>query len=95
MRSDNTAELVIEAGRTERMYWKDIWHYRELFYFLVWRDVLVRYKQTTLGIAWALILPLLTMLVLTLVFASWQSCPPKSSLSDSGFCGDLALAVLC
>jgi lipopolysaccharide transport system permease protein len=49
--------LVIEAGRTERQYWKDIWRYRELFYFLAWRDILVRYKQTAIGVAWALIVP--------------------------------------
>jgi lipopolysaccharide transport system permease protein len=61
-------ELVIEAGRTERQYWKDLWRYRELLYFLSWRDILVRYKQTAIGISWALIRPFLTMLVLTLVF---------------------------
>ena len=58
--------LVIEAGRTERQYWRDLWRYRELFYFLAWRDFLVRYKQTAVGIAWALIRPILTMLVLTM-----------------------------
>ena len=56
-------ELVIEAGRAERQYWRDLWRYRELFYFLAWRDILVRYKQTAIGVAWALIRPLLTMLV--------------------------------
>jgi lipopolysaccharide transport system permease protein len=59
--------LIIEAGRTERQYWRDLWKYRELFYFLAWRDFLIRYKQTVVGIAWSLIRPLLTMLVLTLV----------------------------
>ena len=48
-------ELIIEAGRAERQYWQDLWRYRELFYFLAWRDILVRYKQTTIGIALALI----------------------------------------
>jgi lipopolysaccharide transport system permease protein len=47
-------EVIIEAGRTESQYWKDLWRYRELFYFLAWRDILVRYKQTVIGIAWAL-----------------------------------------
>jgi lipopolysaccharide transport system permease protein len=61
-------ELVIEAGRTERHYWKDLWRYRELFYFLAWRDILVRYKQTAIGIAWALIRPLLTTVVFVFVF---------------------------
>src|ERR1017187_10372435 len=59
--------LIIEAGRTERQYWRDLWRYRELFYFLAWRDLLVRYKQTAVGVAWAFIRPFLTMLVLTLV----------------------------
>ena len=61
-------ELVIEAGRAERHYWRDLWRYRELFYFLAWRDILVRYKQTVVGIAWSVIRPLLTMLVFTFVF---------------------------
>ena len=61
-------ELVIEAGRAERHYWRDLWRYRELFYFLSWRDILVRYKQTVVGIAWSVIRPLLTMLVFTFVF---------------------------
>lgn len=61
-------EIIIEQGRTERQYWRDLWRYRELFYFLAWRDILVRYKQTVIGIAWAVIRPMLTMLVLTFVF---------------------------
>lgn len=66
--STNQTVLVIEAGRTERHYWRDLWRYRELFYFLAWRDVLVRYKQTAVGVLWAVLRPLLTMLVFTLVF---------------------------
>ena len=46
-------ELTIEAGKTERQYWRDLWKYRELFYFLAWRDMLVRYKQTVVGVAWS------------------------------------------
>jgi lipopolysaccharide transport system permease protein len=61
-------ELIIEADRAERNYWRDLWHYRELFYFLAWRDILVRYKQTVIGIAWALLRPFLTMVVFTVVF---------------------------
>lgn len=61
-------ELIIEAGRTERHYWADLWRYRELFYFLAWRDILVRYKQTVIGIAWSVLRPLLTTVVFTLVF---------------------------
>jgi lipopolysaccharide transport system permease protein len=60
--------LIIEPGKTEKNYWKDLWRYRELFYILSWRDIKVRYKQTTLGILWAIIRPLLTMLVFTFVF---------------------------
>lgn len=63
-------EITIEAGRGERQYWRDLWRYRELFYFLAWRDILVRYKQTVIGIAWAVIRPLLTMLVLTFIFGN-------------------------
>jgi lipopolysaccharide transport system permease protein len=59
--------LIIEAGRTERQYWRDLWRYRELFYFLAWRDFLIRYKQTVVGIAWSLIRPVLTLLVLLIV----------------------------
>ncbi len=61
-------EIVIEAGRTEKNYWLDLWRYRELFFILAWRDVAVRYKQTVIGVAWALIRPFLTMLVFTVVF---------------------------
>lgn len=62
------AEIIIQAGRAERQYWRDLWRYRELFYFLAWRDILVRYKQTVIGVAWAVIRPLLTMLILTFIF---------------------------
>jgi lipopolysaccharide transport system permease protein len=55
--------LVIEPGMTAKNYWRDLWHYRELMYFLAWRDIAVRYKQTVIGIAWALLRPALTMLV--------------------------------
>src|SRR5206468_3860992 len=56
-------ELVIEPGRAERNYWRDLWRFRELMYFLAWRDIVVRYKQTAIGVAWALLRPALTMLV--------------------------------
>ena len=61
-------EIIIQAGQIERQYWKDLWRYRELFYFLAWRDILVRYKQTEIGILWALIRPFLTMVVFSIVF---------------------------
>ena len=68
-------EVVIEAGRTYKQYWTDLWRYRELFYFLAWRDVLIRYKQTLVGVMWAVIRPLLTMIVLTLVFGGLAGMP--------------------
>lgn len=69
------ADLVIEAGRTERQYWRDLWRYRELFLFFVWRDLLVRYKQTVVGVSWSLIRPVLTMAVLTIVFGRISKMP--------------------
>lgn len=69
------AEILIEAGRTERNYWRDLFRYRELFYFLAWRDILVRYKQTVIGILWAVLRPLLTMLVFALVFGKIARLP--------------------
>jgi lipopolysaccharide transport system permease protein len=71
--------LIIEAGREERQYWRDLWIYRELFYFLAWRDILVRYKQTVIGVAWALIRPLLTMVVFTFVFGRLAKLPSDGS----------------
>lgn len=68
-------ELIIEAGRTEKNYWRDLWRYRELFYFLAWRDLLVRYKQTVVGVAWSLIRPFLTLVVLTVVFGKLGKMP--------------------
>lgn len=69
-------EITIEAGQGARRYWSDLWMYRELLYFLAWRDVLVRYKQTVIGIAWAVIQPLLLMAILTFVF-SWLAKLPS------------------
>ena len=56
-------------------YWRDIWRYRELFFFLAWRDLLVRYKQTAIGIAWSILRPLLTMIVFTVVFGTLAKLP--------------------
>ena len=67
--------LIIEAGRTERHYWADLWRYRDLFYFLAWRDIVVRYKQTVLGVAWAVLRPFLTMIVFTIVFGRLANLP--------------------
>ena len=73
--NDSVPELIIEAGRAERHYWRDLWRFRELFYFLAWRDILVRYKQTVIGVLWALIRPLLTILVFTVVFGKLAKLP--------------------
>lgn len=68
-------ELVIEPGRGFKHYWRDLWSYRELFYFLAWRDIAVRYKQTYIGVAWSLIRPFLTMVVFTVVFGKLAKLP--------------------
>lgn len=70
--------LIIEPGKAEKNYWKDLWRYRELFYILSWRDIKVRYKQTTLGLLWAIIRPLLTMIVFTFVFGRVAGLATKS-----------------
>ena len=82
-------ELIIEAGRSEKNYWKDIWNYRELFYILSWRDIKVRYKQTTIGAAWAILRPLLTMIVFAFIFGhvagmATKNGPPYTILVFAG-----------
>jgi lipopolysaccharide transport system permease protein len=61
--------LVLEAGRADRHYWRELWTYRELFLILAWRDLAVRYKQTAIGAAWAVVRPLLTMAIFTVMFS--------------------------
>lgn len=70
-------EIIIEAGKSEHHYWRDVWRYRELFYFLAWRDILVRYKQTAIGLAWALVRPLFTIIVFTLIFGRLARLPQR------------------
>jgi homopolymeric O-antigen transport system permease protein len=70
-----TPIYVIEAGRTERHYWADLWRYRELFGFLAWRDILVRYKQTVIGVAWAVLRPLVAIVVFTIIFGKLAGLP--------------------
>lgn len=83
--TENTAadsavsEIVIEAGKSELHYWGDLWRYRELFYFLAWRDILVRYKQTAIGIAWALIQPLLMTFIYVVVFQYFAKLKSEGS----------------
>jgi len=68
-------ELVIEPGRTEKNYWSDLWRYRELFYILAWRDISVRYKQTAIGVIWAILRPFLAMVIFTIVFGRLAKMP--------------------
>ncbi len=73
-------QLIIEAGQTRGRYFRDLWAYRELFGFLAWRDILVRYKQTVVGVAWSVIRPLLTMLVFTVVLGHWAGLGERTSV---------------
>ena len=87
MNSTSPGTLVIQAGQADQHYWRDLWRYRELLGFLAWRDIKVRYKQAVLGIAWALIQPIVTMIIFNVIFNSrrlrrarldrgaWRSCP--------------------
>jgi len=67
--------LILEPGRAEKNYWADLWRYRELFLILAWRDISVRYKQTIIGVAWAILKPFLTMVVFTVVFGRVAKLP--------------------
>jgi lipopolysaccharide transport system permease protein len=72
-------ELIIEAGRADRDYWREVWRYRELFRVLAWRDISVRYKQTVIGAAWAVLRPLMTMIVFTIVFGRIARLPSQGA----------------
>ncbi|MEE9913613.1 MAG: ABC transporter permease [Deltaproteobacteria bacterium] len=74
------SEIIIEAGRTEKNYWADLWHYRELFLILSWRDLSVRYKQTIIGVLWAILRPFLTMVVFTVIFSKIAKLPSDGSV---------------
>lgn len=75
-----TYNLIIEPGRTEKNYWADLYRYRELFYILSWRDLKVRYKQTVVGVLWAFLRPLLTMIVFTIVFGKLAKMQPDGDV---------------
>lgn len=77
--SESPRTLVLEAGRADLQYWRDLWRYRELFLILAWRDVAVRYKQTVIGIAWAFIRPFMTMVVFTVVFGKIAKLPTEGT----------------
>jgi len=70
-------EIILEPGKSERHYWRDLWRYRELFSVLAWRDLSVRYKQTIIGVAWALIRPFLTMVIFTVIFGKVARLPSE------------------
>lgn len=74
----NSATLI-EAGQSERHYWLELWHYRELFRVLAWRDLAVRYKQTVIGVMWALLRPFLTMIIFTIIFGHIAKLPPDGN----------------
>lgn len=73
-------EIIIEPGRTALTYWSDLWRYRELFYVLSWRDITVKYKQTVIGLAWAVIRPVLTMIVFTVIFGRIAKLPTDGNV---------------
>jgi len=77
MEKNKDFEFTIESGKAERHYWMDLWRYRELFYILAWRDIAVRYKQTIIGVAWAVLRPLLTMMIFVVVFGKIAKLPSE------------------
>ena len=77
---DYSHRLVLAPGRAERHYWRDLWAYRELFAILAWRDVAVRYKQTVIGVGWAVVRPFLTMVVFTVVFGRLAKFPSEGGV---------------
>jgi lipopolysaccharide transport system permease protein len=83
--------LIIEAGRSERQYWRDLWRYRELFYVLSWRDMMIRYKQTVVGVLWAFLQPFIPAVITTIVFSRMAhlSSIPGVPYFLMVFCGTL------
>ena len=77
MEKNKDFEFTIESGKAERHYWMDLWRYRELFYILAWRDIAVQYKQTIMGVLWAVIRPLLTMIIFVVVFGKIAKLPSE------------------
>ena len=75
--SENT--LIIEPGRAARQYWADLWSFRELFFILAWRDIAVMYKQTAIGVAWALVRPLITVAIFSGIFGGLAQLPSEGS----------------
>src|SRR5690349_5867857 len=71
-------EIIIERGRAEQNYWRDLWRYRELFRMLTWRDFAVRYRQTVVGIAWAVVRPVLVVVIFTIIFGKLAKLPSEA-----------------
>ncbi len=71
---------IIEPGRIDKDYWADLWNYRELFLILAWRDIAVRYKQTVIGVVWAILRPFLTMIVFTVLFGKLAKLPGDENI---------------
>ena len=78
-RSPGDRALILEAGRADSHYWAELWSYRELFAILAWRDVAVQFKQTVIGVAWAVVRPLVTMLIFTVVFGRLARLPSEGT----------------
>jgi lipopolysaccharide transport system permease protein len=78
-RAPGQRRLILEPGRAQKDYWRDLWTYRELFAILAWRDVAVQYKQTVIGIAWAVVRPLLTMVIFTVIFGRVAQLPSEGA----------------
>ena len=75
MPANNSFEIIIDPNKKRSHYWLDVWKFRELFYFFAWRDLIVRYKQTFIGVAWSVVRPLLTMVVFAIIFGSLAKLP--------------------
>ena len=80
MSKSTTMRTILEPGVSEKNYWRDLWHYRELFQVLAWRDLSVRYKHTVIGVAWAVIRPFLTMVVFTVIFGKIAKLPADGNV---------------
>jgi lipopolysaccharide transport system permease protein len=78
MKAAHPNKLILEPGRAAKNYWRDLFLYRELFFILAWRDVIVRYKQTSAGLAWALLQPLMSIVIMTVIFGKLAGLPSES-----------------
>lgn len=83
MDNDSSYKLVLEAKSSDLQYWKDLWHYRELLWILCRRDLSVRYKQTVVGVAWAIVKPLMTILTFTILLGKVAKLPSEPGLPYS------------